>query len=159
MNFFAHEVHITVSLFLFCMCSRVSRRTNAVRCTVALASWQLCSAFYLQQQTRPLHPLQLNIQRLSVQVTAADRIIRTTKRYGLVGNMEDIHYVMYAADAARRAGLSQAHKPQPQGSKGPCTKGGDSNTRGKWTSDDGLRHDEVCVGHLCVRSISPYLVQ
>lgn len=32
--------------------------------------------------------------------------MRATKRYGLTGNMEDAHYVMYAADAARRAGLS-----------------------------------------------------
>lgn len=37
--------------------------------------------------------------------------MRATKRYGLAGNMEDAHYVMYAADAARRAGLSHT---------GPC---------------------------------------
>lgn len=34
--------------------------------------------------------------------------MRATKRYGLAGNMEDAHYVMYAADAARRAGLLHA---------------------------------------------------
>lgn len=32
--------------------------------------------------------------------------MRTVMRYGLVGNMEDAHYVKYAADAAQRAGLA-----------------------------------------------------
>lgn len=32
--------------------------------------------------------------------------MRTIKRYGLMGNMEDAHYVMYALDAACRAGLA-----------------------------------------------------
>lgn len=32
--------------------------------------------------------------------------MRNIKRYGLMGNMEDAHYVMYALAAARRAGLA-----------------------------------------------------
>lgn len=40
------------------------------------------------------------------QVAAADRIVRNVKRYGLLGNIEDAHYVKYTLDAARLAGLS-----------------------------------------------------
>lgn len=50
------------------------------------------------------------------QAAAADRIMRATKRYGLTGNMEDAHYAMYAADAARRAGLLSHAEPREQGS-------------------------------------------
>ncbi|CAN0535737.1 unnamed protein product, partial [Ectocarpus sp. 12 AP-2014] len=35
--------------------------------------------------------------------------MRTVMRYGLVGNMEDAHYVQYAADAAQRAGLASTN--------------------------------------------------
>lgn len=35
--------------------------------------------------------------------------MRTVIRYGLVGNMEDAHYVKYAADAAQRAGLASTN--------------------------------------------------
>lgn len=43
---------------------------------------------------------------VGLQVAAADRILRNVKRYGLMGNVEDAHYVRYTLDAARMAGLS-----------------------------------------------------
>lgn len=39
--------------------------------------------------------------------------MRNIKRYGLMGNMEDAHYVRYALDAARRAGLAPEPQQQP----------------------------------------------
>ena len=48
---------------------------------------------------------------LTEQVLAADRIIRTIKHYGLLGNIEDAHYMMYALDVARRAGLAPDRTP------------------------------------------------
>lgn len=45
------------------------------------------------------------------QVAAADRIVRNVKRYGLLGNIEDAHYVRYTIDAARVAGLSPEVQP------------------------------------------------
>lgn len=73
------------------------------------------------------------------QISAADRIMRATKRYGLAGNMEDAHYVMYAADAARRAGLSHTeprhHALESHGAKAGGTtsgrKGGGRSSGGR----------------------------
>lgn len=59
--------------------------------------------------------------------------MRATMRYGLAGNMEDAHYVMYAADAARRAGLSHT-RPGDHGSEGLRANGegaSASNGRGR----------------------------
>ncbi|CAM9134971.1 unnamed protein product [Scytosiphon promiscuus] len=67
-----------------------------------------------QEQLREIEVLRLppREQRLCAsktmqdQIAAADRIMRTIARYGLAGNMEDAHYIAYAADAAHRAGLT-----------------------------------------------------
>ncbi|CAN0183710.1 unnamed protein product, partial [Pylaiella littoralis] len=103
----------------------------------------------LKEQLREIEVLHLDSreQRLHAaktmqeQITAADRIIRTLKRYGLVGNMEDIHYVKYAADAARRSGLSQTEDSQPEASKGSCAIGRAGNTKGKGKSGGGWQHE------------------
>ncbi|CAM9793221.1 unnamed protein product [Ascophyllum nodosum] len=50
-------------------------------------------------------------QAMKERVLAADRIIRTIKHYGLLGNIEDAHYMMYALDVARRAGLAPDRTP------------------------------------------------
>lgn len=47
-----------------------------------------------------------------LQLLAADRIIRTLRRYGLIENIEDAHYIIYALNAARRAGLAQKERHQ-----------------------------------------------
>lgn len=58
------------------------------------------------------HPAKLTSRSVEItrmiglQVAAADRILRNVKRYGLLGNVEDAHYVRYTLDAARMAGLS-----------------------------------------------------
>lgn len=50
---------------------------------------------------------------MSHQLQAVDRIMRTAREYGLLGNVEDAHYIMYTLDAARRAGLvEQTHGPR-----------------------------------------------
>lgn len=50
---------------------------------------------------------------MSYQLQAVDRIMRTAREYGMMGNVEDAHYVMYSLDAARRAGLvEQTHGPR-----------------------------------------------
>ncbi|CAM9631668.1 unnamed protein product [Ectocarpus fasciculatus] len=56
------------------------------------------------------------------QILAADRIMRTVMRYGLVGNMEDAHYVKYAGDAAQRAGLATTNGAAAGGAASPETK-------------------------------------
>lgn len=39
--------------------------------------------------------------------------MRTIRDYGLMSNTEDAHYIMYALDAARRAGLADNHRTPP----------------------------------------------
>lgn len=41
--------------------------------------------------------------------------MRTLREYGLMGNMEDAHYLKYTLDAARRAGLVRSNHPAPTG--------------------------------------------
>lgn len=55
--------------------------------------------------------------------------------------MEDAHYVMYAADAARRAGLSRAETPQPEVSKAPQAVGKENKIKGKGIGSDGRRRE------------------
>ena len=45
--------------------------------------------------------------------------MRNVKRYGLLGNIEDAHYVKYTIDAARLAGLSSSSGVQID-SRQPC---------------------------------------
>ncbi|CAM9478307.1 unnamed protein product [Ectocarpus sp. 8 AP-2014] len=71
----------------------------------------------LKEQLREIEALHLApgeqhahaTKNMKDQILAADRIMRTVMRYGLVGNMEDAHYVKYAADAAQRAGLASTN--------------------------------------------------
>ncbi|CAM9209134.1 unnamed protein product [Ectocarpus sp. 4 AP-2014] len=71
----------------------------------------------LKEQLREIEALHLApgeqhahaTKNMKDQILAADRIMRTVVRYGLVGNMEDAHYVKYAADAAQRAGLASTN--------------------------------------------------
>lgn len=67
--------------------------------------------------------------------------------------MEDIHYVKYAADAARRSGLSQTEDSQPEASKGSCAIGRAGNTKGKGKSGGGWQHEVSNGARVCDPSI------
>lgn len=61
-----------------------------------------------------------------LQLLAADRIIRTLRHYGLIENIEDAHYIMYALNAARRAELTQKERHQVHASRQSSSAGDDA---------------------------------
>lgn len=72
-------------------------------------------------------------------MAAADRIVRTIKHFGLLGNMEDAHYIMYALNAARRAGLAPERTAVPD-PNAPRNVDGLGSNAPETSGEDGRHH-------------------